>query len=71
MWGKYEPMLAKGACVSLGFGWLLLIVGVVAKLCRFAPMGSGPRSYAIAAGLMFLLTIAINSCLHARAERGR
>lgn len=63
MCGKCEPMMAKAGCGSVALGGILLLLGVVAKLTPMAPMGMGPRSFAIGSALFLLLSIAIHSCL--------
>lgn len=61
MCGKCESCVAKA---SMGGGMLSLIVAVVTKLAHCTIMGVGPKSFAAAAALLLLLTIAANTYKH-------
>ena len=53
---------ARAACVAHMLGAASLLAAVVTRVTQFAPLGVGPRSYAIGAGLLFLCSIAISTC---------
>ena len=58
MCGACEPKMAKaGMCL----GMLSTAVAVVTKLAGMAPMHVGPRAFAAAAALGFLMAIAANT----------
>jgi len=59
MCGKCEHLMGKAA---LGLGVVFMLLAVAAKLAGWVPMGVGPKSFAGASALLYLLSIAANSC---------
>ena len=62
MCGKCGSCVAKVGCLSIGLGLLSGILAAVSRLTHFSPMTLGPRSFAGASVLFFLLSIAIHTC---------
>lgn len=59
MCGKCESLVQK---VSIALGILGFILAVATRLTGLSPMGLGPRSFAAASGLLFLLSMAVGAC---------
>lgn len=71
MCGKCEVFLAKIGCGSIVLGFISMLLAVITKLMRWAPMHVGPRSFAAGAALLLLFAIATHSCqsvCHTEAE---
>ncbi|MFH1618372.1 MAG: hypothetical protein ABIG11_00550 [bacterium] len=62
MCDKWEAVMSKVGCISLALGIVFMLLGIVAKFTYFGLLSSGPRSFAILAGLFYLLSIAIHTC---------
>ena len=58
MCGKCEPCMSKGAT---GLGLLSTVLAVATRLGHCAIAGVGPKSFAVTAGLLLLLAIALNT----------
>lgn len=58
MCGKCEPFIAKAAT---GAGLLSSALAVATRIGHCGVAGIGPRSFCDAAGLLFLLAIALNT----------
>ena len=61
MCGKCERPMAKAAT---GLGILSLVLAVATRLGHCGIANVGPRSFAAAAVILLLLTIALNTCPH-------
>jgi hypothetical protein len=55
-------MAARGGCVAKLLGVLFMVLAALSKLCAFHAGTVGPKSFAAAAALLLLLSIAVNSC---------
>lgn len=58
MCGSCEPKMGKA---GMGLGVLFMVLAAVSRLAHFYPASLGPRSFAAAAALMFLMAIAANT----------
>jgi hypothetical protein len=55
-------MAARGGCVAKLLGVLFMVLAAISKLASFHCCNVGPKSFAAAAALLLLLSIAVNSC---------
>jgi hypothetical protein len=62
MCGKCSKMAARGGCVVKLMGILMMLVSAASRLWGFAICTLGPRSFAAAAIMLLLASIAINMC---------
>jgi hypothetical protein len=50
------------SCAATWLGVVSMLVAIVTKLTRWAPMHLGPRDFAAGAALLLLLSIALHTC---------
>lgn len=58
-------MMGKVACAATWLGVLCMLLAAVAKLTTFHPLGLAPKALAATAALLYLLSIALHSCISA------